>query len=437
MVDLSAENKALCFQDSVEKPLTVAIYDLVDNPDIEGDTYYKIVKRITGEQIISESMQFNEGIVDSNTFEFGTFVLPQMKIQWAYEGERYLGKYCVVYQKIGTEYVVYMQGFVEKEKFADNRRTTSATISSILSQRLNANYAYIYNQYTTGEEIVLSDFLQMLVTSGVFFCDVEKAKAKFPVLGLVKFKKRGKTTNGQPDTSDPNAVTEILISDFLKYVGNIIGAHIKIAKHKFTDEQTFINTPQPYLTDEIEFVRIDNVIDMVYPSSTLYPSNTLYPLLKVTPVSPIYELPYFININYDDLENTAYACYKVNIWYTTPSGDFAKIDTLWANPMGAYDAVPAYNFDSTMCDNAFSDIYWSSTWIEYRKYVRNNLCAYLLNSKYVVANLDYTYAPFLEPGDNIRVTTTDGRTIIIPILNCSVSGINALRATVSSEITSN
>lgn len=247
----------------------------------------------------------------------------------------------------------------------------------------------------------------------------------------------GNTTNGQPDTSDPNAVTEILISDFLKYVGNIIGAHIKIAKHKFTDEQTFINTPQPYLTDEIEFVRIDNVIDMVYPSSTLYPSNTLYPLLKVTPVNPIYELPYFININYDDLENTAYACYKVNIWYTTPSGNFAKVDTLWANPMGAYDAVPAYNFDSTMCDNAFSDIYWSSTWIEYRKYVRNNLCAYLLNSKYVVANLDYTYAPFLEPGDNIQVTTTDGRTIIIPILNCSVSGINALRATVSSEITSN
>ena len=80
MVDLSAENKALCFQDSVEKPITVAIYDLVDNPDIEGDTYYKIVKRITGEQIISESMQFNEGIVDSNTFEFGTFVLPQMTI---------------------------------------------------------------------------------------------------------------------------------------------------------------------------------------------------------------------------------------------------------------------------------------------------------------------------------------------------------------------
>ena len=437
MVDLSAENKTLCFQDSVEKPITVAIYDLVDNPDIEGTTYYKIVKRITGEQIISESMQFNEGIVDSNTFEFGTFVLPQMTIQWAYEGERYLGKYCVVYQKIGTEYVEYMQGFVEKEKFTDNRRAISATISSLLSQRLNANYAYIYNQYTTGEEIVLSDFLQMVVTSGVFFCDVEKAKAKFPILGLAKFKKRGNTIDGQPDTSDPNAVTKILISDFLNFVGNILGAHIKISKHKFTDEQAFINTPQPYLTDEIEFVRIDNVMDMVYPFSTLYPSNTLYPLLKVTPVNPIYELPYFININYDDLENTAYACYREKIWRTSDTKEWAEWETVWSNPPEAQSSTPAYEVDLTVCNNAFSDIRWSSTAIKYVTYVVRDICPYLLKSKYVVANLDYTYAPFLEPGDNIRVTTTDGRTIIIPILNCSVSGINALRATVSSEITSN
>lgn len=424
MVDLSAENKALCFQDSVEKPITVAIYDLVDNPDIEGETYYKIVKRITGEQIISESMQFNEGVIDSNTFEFGTFVLPQMTIQWAYEGERYLGKYCVVYQKIGTEYIVYMNGFIEKEKFTDNRRTISATISSILSQRLNANYAYIYNQYTTGEEIVLSDFLQMVVTSGVFYCDIEKTKAKFPALEIVKFKKR-------------DNVTKILLSDFLNYVGNILGAHIKISKSKFTDEQNFIDTPQLGFFDKIEFIRIDNVIDMVYPSTTLYPSNTLYPLLKTTPVNPIYELPYFININYDDLENTAYACYRANVWYTQPTGEFAMTQTIWSNPVGQTDAIPAYDFDTTMCDNAFSDIYWSSTWQTYRTYIIRNICAYLLKSKYVVGNLTYTYAPFLEPGDNIQVTTTDGRAIIIPILNCSVSGINALRGTVSSEITSN
>lgn len=424
MVDLSAENKALCFQDSVEKPITVAIYDLVDNPNIEGETYYKIVKRITGEQIISESMQFNEGVIDSNTFEFGTFVLPQMTIQWAYEGERYLGKYCVVYQKIGTEYIVYMNGFIEKEKFTDNRRTISATISSILSQRLNANYAYIYNQYTTGEEIVLSDFLQMVVTSGVFYCDIEKTKAKFPALEIAKFKKR-------------DNVTKILLSDFLNYVGNILGAHIKISKSKFTDEQNFIDTPQLGFVDKIEFIRIDNVIDMVYPSTTLYPSNTLYPLLKTTPVNPIYELPYFININYDDLENTAYACYRANVWYTQPTGEFAMTQTIWSNPVGRTDAIPAYDFDTTMCDNAFSDIYWSSTWQTYRTYIIRNICAYLLKSKYVVGNLTYTYAPFLEPGDNIQVTTTDGRTIIIPILNCSVSGINALRGTVSSEITSN
>lgn len=425
MVDLSAENKALCFQDSVEKPITVAIYDLVDNPDIEGNTYYKIVKRITGEQIISESMQFNEGVIDSNTFEFGTFVLPQIQIQWAYEGERYLGKYCVVYQKIGTEYVVYMNGFVEKEKFTNNRKTISATISSVLSQRLNANYAYIYNQYTTGEEVALSDFLQMVVTSGVFYCDIEKTKAKFSILGTAKFKKR-------------DNVTQILISDFLNFLGNVLGAHIKISKSKFTDEQNFIDTPQLGFVDKIEFIRIDNVIDMVYPSTTLFPSSTLFPLLKTQPVNPVYKLPYFIDIDYDDLENTAYACYRLNTWYEQSDGTgFSKTETIWSNPIGQTDVTPAYDFDLTMCNNAFSDLRWSSTYQEYNRYIIRNICAYLLKSKYVVGNLTYTYAPFLEPGDNLQVTTTDGRTIIFPILNCSVSGINALRGTVSSEITSN
>lgn len=429
MVDLSAENKALCFQDSVEKPLTVAIYDLVDNPDIEGDTYYKIVKRITGEQIISESMQFNEGIVDSNTFEFGTFVLPQMTIQWAYEGERYLGKYCVVYQKIGTEYVVYMQGFVEKEKFTDNRRTISATISSLLSERLNSNCASVYNGYAVGTEITFADFIGTLIGSDVapFFLDIEKTKINFPFFNAGKFK-------------IISGVERILISELLSFIGNALGAHIKISKHKFTNETEFLNTPQLFFTDEIEFIRIDNVINMVYPSQTLYPSINLFPLLSQIPKNPIYELPYYISVDYDDLQNTAYACYRVKRLSSETGTTVASWQNIWANPAGQFNATPAYEFDMTICGNAFEALFWGGTpgtESSFIYQVVRKICPYLLNSKYVVANLDYTYAPFLEPGDNIQVTTTDGRTIIIPILNCSVSGINALRATVSSEITSN
>lgn len=403
MVDLSAENKALCFKDSVEKPITVAIYDLVDNPDIEGDTYYKIVKRITGGQIISESMKFNEGVIDSNTFEFGTFVLPQMSIQWRYEGERYLGKYCTVYQKIGTEYIVYMTGTITQERFTNNRQAISATISSLLSERFNSNCASVYNGYAVGTEITFADFIGTLIGSDVapFFLDIEKTKLNFPFFGVGKFK-------------IISGIGRILISELLNFVGNALGAHIKIAKHKFADETEFVNTPQLFFTDEIEFIRIDNVID--------------------------YELPYYISVNYDDLQNTAYACYRVKRLSNETGSTVASWQNMWANPAGQFNATPAYEFDMTICDNAFASLFWSGTSGTESSFIYQvirKICPYLLNSKYVVGTLDYTYAPFLEPGDNIRVTTTDGRTIIIPILNCSVSGINALRATVSSEITSN
>lgn len=403
MVDLSAENKALCFKDSVEKPITVAIYDLVDNPDIEGATYYKIVKRITGGQIISESMKFNEGVIDSNTFEFGTFVLPQMSIQWRYEGERYLGKYCTVYQKIGTEYIVYMTGTITQERFTNNRQAISATISSLLSERFNSNCASVYNGYAVGTEITFADFIGFLIGSDVapFFLDIEKTKLNFPFFGVGKFK-------------IISGIGRILISELLNFVGNALGAHIKIAKHKFADETEFVNTPQLFFIDEIEFIRIDNVID--------------------------YELPYYISVNYDDLQNTAYACYRVKRLSNETGSTVASWQNMWANPAGQFYATPAYEFDMTICDNAFASLFWSGTSGTESSFIYQvirKICPYLLNSKYVVGTLDYTYAPFLEPGDNIRVTTTDGRTIIIPILNCSVSGINALRATVSSEITSN
>lgn len=429
MVDLSAENKALCFKDSVEKPITVAIYDLVDNPDIEGDTYYKIVKRITGGQIISESMKFNEGVIDSNTFEFGTFVLPQMSIQWRYEGERYLGKYCTVYQKIGTEYIVYMTGTITQERFTNNRQAISATISSLLSERLNSNCASVYNGYAVGTEITFADFIGILIGSDVapFFLDIEKTKLNFPFFGVGKFK-------------IISGIERILISELLNFVGNALGAHIKIAKHKFADETEFVNTPQLFFTDEIEFIRINNVIDLVYPSQTLYPSSNLFPLLLKIPKNPIYELPYYISVNYDDLQNTAYACYRVKRLSNETGSTVASWQNMWANPAGQFNATPTYEFDMTICDNAFASLFWSGTSGTESSFIYQvirKICPYLLNSKYVVGTLDYTYAPFLEPGDNIRVTTTDGRTIIIPILNCSVSGINALRATVSSEITSN
>lgn len=403
MVDLSAENKALCFKDSVEKPITVAIYDLVDNPDFEGDTYYKIVKRITGGQIISESMKFNEGVIDSNTFEFGTFVSPQMSIQWRYEGERYLGKYCTVYQKIGTEYIVYMTGTITQERFTNNRQAISATISGLLSERFNSNCASVYNGYAVGTEITFADFIGTLIGSDVapFFLDIEKTKLNFPFFGVGKFK-------------IISGIERILISELLNFVGNALGAHIKIAKHKFADETEFVNTPQLFFIDEIEFIRIDNVID--------------------------YELPYYISVNYDDLQNTAYACYRVKRLSNETGSTVASWQNMWANPAGQFYATPAYEFDMTICDNAFASLFWSGTSGTESSFIYQvirKICPYLLNSKYVVGTLDYTYAPFLEPGDNIRVTTTDGRTIIIPILNCSVSGINALRATVSSEITSN
>lgn len=429
MVSLTPENKALCFQDSVEKPVTVAIYEQTSNPEIPDTTYFKITETIKGEQITSESMKFEEGIIDGSKFEFGTYVFPQLQISWQYTGKRFLNKYCTVYQNIGTQWVAYMNGFITKETVSGDRQTVNATIECATAQRLDTNLAYLYNQYTVGEKITMLDFLQMVVTSGVIFIDLNGLKAKYPIVEKANFRIR-------------NNVSQILLSDFLKFVGELTGSHIRIQKRAFSDERAILSQTFFYPTDTLTFVRADNNVEYIYPSSNTYPSTTTYPLMTADTVisNPTYNLPYCINLEYDDYPQEPYKRYDVKLWYVQESNEFEKTQTVYPviGENNAVDTslVPAYTFDMTTCDKAFSDIYWSSG-VSFLLYIRNTIYPYLLNAKYVISNLEYTYAPFLEPGDNVIATTASGKTMLIPILSSSASGINALRGTIRSETTAN
>ena len=102
MLDLSTENKALCFEDSTLKPLYIFIYYWQG----EHWQYFTTIDKA----IVMESMELDEGVLEGNNFELGSFVTHSMKVQWQNNGIRYKDMLAVPVQKIGDEYIAYFDG---------------------------------------------------------------------------------------------------------------------------------------------------------------------------------------------------------------------------------------------------------------------------------------------------------------------------------------
>ena len=91
MLDLSTENKALCFEDSTPKPLYVFLYYWQGDSTHENGGYWKYFTTID-EAIVLESMEIDEGVLEGNSFQLGSFVTHSVKVQWQNNGISYKDK---------------------------------------------------------------------------------------------------------------------------------------------------------------------------------------------------------------------------------------------------------------------------------------------------------------------------------------------------------
>lgn len=136
MINVKEENKALCFQDSTSKPLSLYMYTKVESEESPTGYTWRLF-RVLDEEIILESAKFDEGILEGGKFTLGSFVIPELNIEWRNDGIRYTGFVCIPVQQIGDEYIAYFNGYVEEETVNSNGTIVKAKIKSLMGEKLS------------------------------------------------------------------------------------------------------------------------------------------------------------------------------------------------------------------------------------------------------------------------------------------------------------
>ena len=246
MLDLSTENKALCFKDSTLKPLYIFIYYWQEDSLHQNGGWWQYFTTVD-EAIILESAETTEGVLEGNNFELGSFVVPSMKVQWQNNGIRYKDMVAVPVQKIGNEYIAYFDGYISSEEISQDGQTVSAEIVSFIGERLDIDVLDTVKAYSGGTlyEIIQSALSQ---TAGIWVYGSETDEL------LNKFKNANTIININTETL-PQTLTA---NELLKQAGEFLGGHIVVKEKRVVDIDDMKNY-QPSAMPIIDFIRFANV----------------------------------------------------------------------------------------------------------------------------------------------------------------------------------
>ncbi len=213
MLNLSDENKALCFQDSVQKPLYVFLYTWVTNDSESGGGHWQYWKTIQDEELIAESLEITDGCLDDSEFKFGTYVVPEFKIKRKYSALDYTDLLAIPIQEIGTEYIAYCRGHVLSDESSEDKQYSTMTIRSQIGDHMDIDVANQLN--TFGTTATADDIITGILrnTSRIWVEDLETS-----------FKNASKVINFT-NVELPETMTT---SEFIQKAGEFLGANARV-----------------------------------------------------------------------------------------------------------------------------------------------------------------------------------------------------------------
>lgn len=213
MLNLSDENKALCFQDSVQKPLYVFLYTWVTNDSESGGGHWQYWKTIQDEELIAESLEITDGCLDDSEFKFGTYVVPEFKIKRKYSALDYTDLLAIPIQQIGTEYIAYCRGHVLSDESSEDKQYSTMTIRSQIGDHMDIDVANQLN--TFGTTATADDIITGILrnTSRIWVEDLETS-----------FKNASKVINFT-NVELPETMTT---SEFIQRAGEFLGANARV-----------------------------------------------------------------------------------------------------------------------------------------------------------------------------------------------------------------
>ena len=265
MLNISENNKELCFADSTLKPLMIYTYSWVVDPEhIDGGYWSKF--NVIEDAIILESAEFDEGILDNTQFALGTYVIPKLKLQWANNGIRYSDMLCIPVQKLGegenAEYIAYFGGFLTTEELSQDGTIVTAEMSPPIANELNTNVLPLLKELTisenTEQKFLIADIISEVLwgAAGIQLSYIDN---------VLEFSGRFYNANKYISAITDNDITgEITLGEFLRQTGEFLGAHILFKdKRKVTIEELESGGDATLAMSTVEFVRISNTKDII------------------------------------------------------------------------------------------------------------------------------------------------------------------------------
>ena len=246
MLDLSAENKALCFEDSTRKPLYVFLYYWQEDSTNTDGGYWKYFTVIK-DAIVLESAEISEGVLEGNNFQLGSFVIPSMKVQWQNNGVRYKDMLAVPVQEIGSECIAYFDGVITKEEISSDGQTVTAEISSLLSQKLEIDVLPTFKSLST--DYLFERFGETLKILGI----------DLPENLHTQFINSNINIRYNPEKFPPT----LTVAEAIKQIGEYLGCHI-IAQNKRVETvvKSVIEDMQEYKPSgriKLNLIRLPNI----------------------------------------------------------------------------------------------------------------------------------------------------------------------------------
>lgn len=237
----------MCFKDSTQKPLYIFLYYWQKEQKVgeyDGGGYWQYFKTID-EAILLESMELDEGVLEGNTFELGSMVIPTMKVQWYNDGITYKDMIAVPVQKIGSQYIAYFDGFISKEEISEDGQTVTVEITSPLTERVKIDVSYALNELNGWS---FEDMVYTILSSsaGIFNNLTDYSGTSFSNL---------KTTINFGEGQIPTSFTA---GDLIKQAGEFLGAHITLKEKRIVDFEE-MKSYKPLGTPTINFVSLSNV----------------------------------------------------------------------------------------------------------------------------------------------------------------------------------
>lgn len=301
MLNLSDENKALCFQDSVQKPLYVFLYTWVTNDSESGGGHWQYWKTIQDEELIAESLEITDGCLDDSEFKFGTYVVPEFKIKRKYSALDYTDLLAIPIQQIGTEYIAYCRGHVLSDESSEDKQYSTMTIRSQIGDHMDIDVANQLN--TFGITAIADDIITGILrnTSRIWVEDLETS-----------FKNASKVINFT-NVELPETMTT---SEFIQRAGEFLGANARV-KDKWLKRDVEMSNGilRPMSGSDENLIDASLLIDG-YMSPT--DANTIFPPTankeKTTAYIPVYggcSLTFNTKVT---IPNTGYLSYKYHFF---------------------------------------------------------------------------------------------------------------------------